>query len=522
MNEDNELLHQFAEHRAQEAFTALVERNIRLVYSAALRQVGGDAHLAADVTQSVFVSVACRAERLARHPALKAWLFTATRFIAAKALRRQQRWLRREEAANATSAEITGATPRWEDLRGVIDEALHDLAESDRRVILLRYFDERSLAEVGSAVGVGENAARMRVDRALEKLRRQLARRGITSTAAAIGIALAEQPVLAVPAGLVGTVVNTSLVGATVASTGGLAIFGFMSSAKLITGAVCLTLLAGVGGYALHTPTATSAPRPTVTSNSDETMAEITRLRAENAQLHQDNDALAAARSRGFGNQASAGSGTAALSAIDRLRVLADAQKSGLLSARVQITTPQGKLTPHFIELFALTPPEAETMQQALDKARARLSDLAVANATARTTADGKLVIDVKPFDGGGAVYDETMDAVSGILGPDRSAAFLGLVGSQLGDALDQFGAEQRTVTLSRDVGKDGEPNYSVVDQRRSVSVPPNLAKSGTPPGQPNMNRNFSTGRTMSSGPTARDDMKNRLGGLAKLVPPEF
>src|SRR6266511_3993857 len=58
---DFELLRCYAEDRSEAAFAELVKRYIDFVYSAAFRQVGGDAHLADDVTQSVFVDLARKA-----------------------------------------------------------------------------------------------------------------------------------------------------------------------------------------------------------------------------------------------------------------------------------------------------------------------------------------------------------------------------------------------------------------------------------------------------------------------------
>ena len=101
MDTDTELLRRFVDDDAQEAFAELVQRKIRLVYSAALRQTAGDTHLAHDVTQAVFLALAARARSLRRHTELTAWLFTTTRFLAHNALRTQRRWQQREQDANA-------------------------------------------------------------------------------------------------------------------------------------------------------------------------------------------------------------------------------------------------------------------------------------------------------------------------------------------------------------------------------------------------------------------------------------
>src|SRR6185369_14902396 len=93
----------------------------------------------------------------------------------------------------------------WERLRPVLDAAMLELNETDREAVLLRYFDNRPHAEIASRLGLSENAARMRVDRALEKLRTLLARRGVSTTAALSAVILANA-VQAAPAGLVVTI----------------------------------------------------------------------------------------------------------------------------------------------------------------------------------------------------------------------------------------------------------------------------------------------------------------------------
>jgi sigma-70-like protein len=98
----------------------------------------------------------------------------------------------------------------WEKMRPVLDQVMHELKASDREAILLRYFENRPLADVGAKIGVSENAARMRVDRALEKLRSHLSRRGITTTAA-LSLVLSTHAIHTVPAGLAATLTSHSL-----------------------------------------------------------------------------------------------------------------------------------------------------------------------------------------------------------------------------------------------------------------------------------------------------------------------
>jgi hypothetical protein len=113
----------------------------------------------------------------------------------------------------------TGPNLEWEKLCPIVDSAMQELAEPDREVILLRYFQNRPHAEIGARIGLGENAARMRVERALEKLRGILARRGVATSAGLAAVLLANA-VGAAPAGLAGTITTAAaLAGAATATT---------------------------------------------------------------------------------------------------------------------------------------------------------------------------------------------------------------------------------------------------------------------------------------------------------------
>ncbi len=201
---DKELLGQYAKCRSESAFAELVRRHLPLVYSAALRQVGRDSHLAEDVCQAVFADLARKAAQLAGRDSIAGWLYTSARFAASKTVRSEVRRRSREEAASAMNQETTNVP--WAGLRDLLDTAMAELGEKDREAIVLRYFEARDLAVVGAALGTTENAARMRVDRALDKLRCVLEKRGVTATGAALAAALAASTTEAVPTGLASTV----------------------------------------------------------------------------------------------------------------------------------------------------------------------------------------------------------------------------------------------------------------------------------------------------------------------------
>jgi RNA polymerase sigma factor (sigma-70 family) len=241
----NELLSRYVADGSESAFTELVRQHIDLVYSAALRQVMGDTGAAQDVTQAVFTDLARKAPRLTRHTSLSGWLYTSVRFQAAKVRRAEQRRHAREQESHAMSQlnQTSDATESWREMRPVLDEVMHKLGDTDREAVLLRYFERKPLAEVGVQLGLSENAARMRVDRALEKLRVELSKRGVTSTAAALALTLAECAVSAAPAALVANVSKSAVAAVVGGSGGALGIFAL----KYLAGAGALAIV----GFAL-------------------------------------------------------------------------------------------------------------------------------------------------------------------------------------------------------------------------------------------------------------------------------
>jgi RNA polymerase sigma factor (sigma-70 family) len=231
MTTDAELLKHYATQKSEAAFAKLVQRHLALVYSTALRQLNGDTHLAQDVAQTVFMTLARKAASLTGHATLVGWLYLSTHHAAAQVVRSNRRRHTREEEAHAMHELFasTAAATDWERVRPVLDDALRDLADADREAVLLRFFEQRPFAEIGAALNVTDDAARMRVDRALEKLRALLARRGITSSGAVLATALANQAMVAAPAGLANTITNAVL--ATAAGS-------FMSTTTIILSAV--------------------------------------------------------------------------------------------------------------------------------------------------------------------------------------------------------------------------------------------------------------------------------------------
>ncbi len=229
MTPDHELLRHFARTNSGDAFAELVNRHVNLVYSAALRQVNGDHHLARDIAQTVFTDLARKAAALAAGENLAGWLYTSAHFAAAKAVRGESRRRDREEKFMREPANEIAPDADWEKIRPALDDAMHELKPADRDAILLRYFENRQFAEVGARLGLNENAARMRVERALEKLRTGFAKRGIT-TVAALAAIISAHAVQTAPASLAAALTTTSVAAA---GTGTATFFKIMTAAKI-------------------------------------------------------------------------------------------------------------------------------------------------------------------------------------------------------------------------------------------------------------------------------------------------
>ena len=274
MTDDTELLRQYTAEHSEAAFSELVRRHVDLVYSVALRKVGGDAHSARDVAQAVFIALARGAASLARRRALAGWLYLTTHHQAAQLVRADRRRLTRETEAHTMNEIFNTPDVDWHQLRPVLDEAMQALSEPDREAVLLRYFERRPFTEIGKALDVTEDAARMRVDRALEKLRTLLARRGVASTAAALATVLGGQ-VAAAPAGLVTTITGAVVAGA--ASSAGVAAItiGFlMNTTNLITSTVALAAI----GAAVYLSTEASQRGADLAASRQERVALQARL----------------------------------------------------------------------------------------------------------------------------------------------------------------------------------------------------------------------------------------------------
>jgi RNA polymerase sigma factor (sigma-70 family) len=195
MTDDGELVRTFARSGSEEAFAALVTRHVNLVYSVALRQVR-DPHQAEEITQTVFLILARKAGSLSPQTVVSAWLCRTARYVSARALTMQRRRQARElevfmQSPQNDPAPSDAVADDWKQIEPLLDAAMSRLSEADHNAVVLRFLEGRSFREVSVAMGVSEAAAKMRVNRALGKLRSLLARRGIALPAAATTLTVA-------------------------------------------------------------------------------------------------------------------------------------------------------------------------------------------------------------------------------------------------------------------------------------------------------------------------------------------
>ena len=205
----DQLLSEYAATQSEDAFTQIVNRHAGFVYSAALRQTGNPT-AAAEITQAVFVILARKASALCRETVLEGWLIRAVRYAAMDFRKVEARRISRErEAARMHSTDVfEEPESAWNQMAPVIDEALASLCTKDRNAILLRFFENQSFRDIGERLGGNENSARLRVVRALEKLRRFFQARGFSLSSELLSSALHVPSSQAAPPALVNSAIG--------------------------------------------------------------------------------------------------------------------------------------------------------------------------------------------------------------------------------------------------------------------------------------------------------------------------
>ena len=255
--DDMTLVREYAASQSEPVFAQLVARHLNFVYSSARRRTG-DAQLAEEVAQAVFIILARKAGSLGTGTVLTGWLYRATQFAAADALRQRRRRQQREQEAfmqsnlngGSDASSPAGGEEIWKQIAPMLEAALDRLNARERDAVLLRFFENKKLAEVGATLGMSEDGARVRVNRALEKLRQLFAKHGVNSTADAITNSIAVNSIQVAPAGLAAAVTAAAKGAAVSTSTltlvkGALKIMAWTKMKTAIVVSTCVLLAAG-------------------------------------------------------------------------------------------------------------------------------------------------------------------------------------------------------------------------------------------------------------------------------------
>lgn len=252
-----QLLARYAQDQDEAAFAEIVRRHIDLLHSAAIRQARSR-HLAEEIVQSAFLKLAGQARRLPPDTILVAWLYQVTRRAAIDVVRREARRELRERIAAEINT-MNAATIDWTRVEPLLDEAMDTLDDTDRAAVLLRYFEQKSLREVGLTLGTNDDAAQKRVSRAVERLREFFVKRNVTTATGALVLVISANAVHAAPAGLARSVLSHPLLASTTAESTAITTIAMTTLKKTLIVAVTLLLCGTATLVALRKPAARNA-----------------------------------------------------------------------------------------------------------------------------------------------------------------------------------------------------------------------------------------------------------------------
>jgi len=276
---DGALLATFALNRNEDAFRELVRRHLRMVFATA-RRLLDDSHQAEEIAQTVFQLLAEKAGTIGDNQPLAGWLYHTTRHHTLHRVRSEGRRRQREQLAAAMNMPPDSSPPD-DELVHELEDALTELEADERNALVLRFFEDRQLRDVGRELGVSEEAARKRVTRALDRLREVFGRKGITASTGAITAVLVGQASIGVPSSLGAAITATVLSGAGVAVAAA-------TASTLFTQTTTMNLLNLKAAVAV-----VAAAAVTGTSTYLVKQREATRLRADYQTLNESQAKLA-------------------------------------------------------------------------------------------------------------------------------------------------------------------------------------------------------------------------------------
>ena len=259
---DSDLLADWVAHRRESAFRTLVERYATLVHMAAKRTCGDDA-LAADASQLVFILLAQKAKSLTTHPTLAGWLHVTAVMKTRDLIDKTRRETRKRQLLTM-EAQSHSHVDTWQKIQPVLDDALAALSDKDREALLLRFYRSLSIREIADTLGIATDAAQKRIDRATERLRGKLIRRGCQAGGSLSAAMLAGFTADAQAAVLPVSALSSKAIAAGTVSTFSLSaiitsIAALMKSSSLIPPVVALILAGAWTGTKYHSLSATEA-----------------------------------------------------------------------------------------------------------------------------------------------------------------------------------------------------------------------------------------------------------------------
>lgn len=283
---DQTLLNQWYQHGDAEAFHQITRRYAGLVYGTCRRILRNPSD-AEDVAQECFETLAVKTRADGR--ALGAWLHTVATRRALDRIKTESR--RREREQRVYAARLEPAPPDWDEIYTVVDEAIAALPEKERVPLVAHFLEGQTHAEIAARIGISRPTASYRIQQGLERIRKDLKRRNITTTGAALGAALgaglaAESAPATLIAGL-GKISVSSLPAMANTATPLIttAIAGSMLMKKALIAGVVVAAIAGGTGLFLRDHNLEAVPRPVVAlpAEESETVAEAPEPRAPEA-----------------------------------------------------------------------------------------------------------------------------------------------------------------------------------------------------------------------------------------------
>jgi RNA polymerase sigma factor (sigma-70 family) len=408
--DDMQLLREYASRNSEEAFATLVSRHIDLVYSAALRS-GANHHQAEEISQAVFVILARKAGSLSPGTVLAGWLFRAARLTAANLLRTEMRRIRREQEAYMQSNPSDKTVELWQQVAPALNEIIDSLREKERNAIVLRYLQGKNYREVAAALGGSEEAAQMRVSRALEKMRKLFARRGLVLSAASLGGLMAAQGTQAAPSGVAAAVSAAAVQGAALSASTISVAEGTMklmawTKVKLAAGAGAVALLAAqyhqnsVQARQLGTARETLARNRQTFVAQEDRMASLERQNTAIAETRESQaQELQRLRARRRSATSSPASPEAATSTTLLSATLQDPEARALL--RKQLVDSYRTRYGAFAEDLRIEPEEGEKLVQLAGDGAMRILEAVAAFTDGKISAEAALRVEAEAIQNG-------------------------------------------------------------------------------------------------------------------------